>query len=1081
MMIKWIRVKNRKKGIDLKKNILRSCLVSPIIIGAFLSSGQVFADENTTTQSTTVTENVQSSVEQSSSLQLNSDSVISDDNETNNSLSSSEVQNESQNLTDADKQDSAIADGQEAEKNADDQTSLINPLISEDNKESAGNSEGNNVDNSAVQESQSSDDTTDHVSSKTSLSNLAESKVSTSAVQAASQKVINQLAASKAVVKEVTSATLTNKGFDIQYNQAIPAGAKIMFAVWSDTNGQDDLIWYTADSNGHVVAKYTGSYGKYNIHTYQNLNGQMTGLNGRSIDVPKPSAKVRITKVDGTIYKVTVSDVPAYITSIQLPIWTEKGGQDDIQWYATTQNTDGTFTRTFSIAEHNMESGQYNVHVYGTSAVTNSLTGLTGTSFQGDYHFGDVKVQPTLTANGIQISMPSDVSSDMTVYHAVWSAKNDQDDLIWYKVPANGQLTAKYTGDYGTYLIHTYAVIKGQMTCISATSIDVPRPSAKAKIIKESPTTYKVTITDVPVYIDSIQVPTWTEKNGQDDIQWYKATKTADGSYYVIFSEATHNLEAGTYNVHVYGNSRVTNSQTALLETRFEFDYQFGDVKVQASVDQNGINISMPSDVSSNLKVMHAVWSAKNDQDDLIWYQVPADGQLTAKYTGDYGTYLIHTYAVINGQMTCISATSINVAKPEIKATVTKENDVKVKVTVSNVPVYVTGITIPVWTSLNGQDDIKWYQAIKQSDGTYILTFSPKEHNFESGHYNIHIYGQSQVSHSLEALSSTSGVDLSTDKYVVAPSVTVQNHDANGGTLKVRVAESENTKKIKSVTVAAWSESNQSNLHWYTTSDVYDGVVTVMVNEKNHGYIKGNYTVHVYVDFTDNTTSGFNLGQYALNSDEPAQHAPSYFIDISSHNGVISVSDYQRLKSQGITGVVVKLTEGTSYTNPYARAQIANAQAAGLRVSAYHYSHYETAAEARAEAQYFVRVAQSMGLSGSTTMVNDMEERSMLNGDLNANTQAWKDEMTRLGYSNNVYYTMASWLDTKGGKLNTAKFGLSNLWVAHYLYAYTYLDQESAKSLSYYSNTAAWQYTSVSPKLSHALDESIDYTGRFTW
>lgn len=382
---------------------------------------------------------------------------------------------------------------------------------------------------------------------------------------------------------------------------------------------------------------------------------------------------------------------------------------------------------------------------------------------------------------------------------------------------------------------------------------------------------------------------------------------------------------------------------------------------------------------------------------------------------------------------------------------------------------------------MNGQDDIKWYQATKQFDGIYILTFSPKEHNFESGHYNIHIYGQSQVNYSLEALSSTSGVDLSTDKYVVDPAVSVQNHDANNGTLKVRIAESEYTKKIKSVSVSVWSESDQSNLHWYTTSDVYDGVVTVMVNEKNHGYIKGNYTVHVYVDFTDNTTSGFNLGQYALNADEPAQHAPSYFIDISSHNGVISVSDYQRLKSQGITGVVVKLTEGTSYTNPYARAQIANAQAAGLRVSAYHYSHYETAAEARAEAQYFVRIAQSMGLSGSTTMVNDMEERSMLNGDLNANTQVWKDEMNHLGYSNNVYYTMASWLDTKGGKLNTAKFDLSNLWVAHYLYAYTYLDQESAKSLSYYSNTAAWQYTSVSPKLLHALDESIDYTGRFTW
>ncbi|SDO53140.1 Lyzozyme M1 (1,4-beta-N-acetylmuramidase), GH25 family [Streptococcus equinus] len=1062
----------------MKKNILRSCLISPIIIGAFLSSGQVFADENTTTQSTTVTENVQSSVEQSSSLQLNSDSVISDDNETNNSLPSSEVQNESQNLTDADKQDSAIADGQEAEKNADDQTSLINPSISEEKEEADETSKGDVLTSSP--DSQKTDNQlADDTSKEDAVAVINDSKVSTSNVQAVSQKVLNQLAASKVAVKEVTSASLTNKGFDIQYNQAIPAGAKIMFAVWSDANGQDDLIWYTADSNGHVVAKYTGSYGKYYIHTYQNLNGQMTGLNGRSIDVPKPSAKVTITKVDGTTYKVTVSDIPAYITSIQLPTWTEKGGQDDIKWYSTSQNADGTFTRTFSIAEHNMESGQYNVHVYGTSAVTNSLTGLTGTSFQGDYKFGDVHVGAKLTQNGIAITMTSDVSSDLTVYHAVWSAKNDQDDLIWYKVPANGQLTAKYTGDYGTYLIHTYAVIKGQMVCLSATSIDVPKPSAKAKITKESATTYKVTITDVPVYIDSIQVPTWTEANGQDDIQWYKATKAADGSYYVIFSEATHNFESGTYNVHVYGNSRVTNSLVGLLGTRFEAGYQFGDVHVEAKLTQNGIVITMPSDISTDLQVSHAVWSAKNDQDDLKWYKVPANGQLTAAYTGDYGTYLIHTYAVINGKMTCISATSINVPKPEVKATITKESDVKVKVTVSNVPVYITGITLPIWTEKNGQDDIKWYQATKQADGTYVLTFSPKQHNFESGHYNIHVYGQSQVSHSFEGLTATNGVDLATEKYVVAPSVTVQNHDASGGTLKVRVAESENTKSIKQIRVAAWSESNQSNLHWYTTSDIYDGVVTVMVNEKNHGYIKGDYTVHVYVDFTDGTTSGFNLGTYALNADKPV-HAPSYFIDISSHNGVISVSEYQSLKSQGITGVVVKLTEGTSYTNPYARAQITNAQAAGLKVSAYHYSHYETAAEARAEAQYFVSVAKSMGLSGSTTMVNDMEERAMLNGDLNGNTQAWKDEMKRLGYNNNVYYTMASWLDTKGGKLNTAKFGLSNLWVAHYLYAYTYLDQESAKSLSYYSNTAAWQYTSVSPKLSHALDESIDYTGRFT-
>jgi hypothetical protein len=617
------------------------------------------------------------------------------------------------------------------------------------------------------------------------------------------QKLVAEHRATGNATDEVTSATLTNKGFDIQYNQAIPAGAKIMFAVWSEVNGQDDLIWYTADSNGHVVAKYTGSYGKYNIHTYQNLNGQMIGLNGRTIDVPKPSAKVTITKVDYTTYKVTVSDIPAYITSIQLPTWTEKGGQDDIQWYATTQNADGTFTRTFSIAEHNLESGKYNVHVYGTSAVTNSLTGLTGTSFQGDYQFGDVKVQPTLTANGIQISMPSDVSSDMTVYHAVWSAKNDQDDLIWYKVPANGQLTAKYTGDYGTYLIHTYAVIKGQMTCISATSIDVPKPSAKVTITKISETSYKVTVSDTPVYITSIQLPTWTEKNGQDDIQWYSTTKNADDTFTRIFSIAEHNLEGGKYNIHVYGHNAVTNSLTCLTGTSIEADYHFSDVHVQPTLTTNGIHINMPSDVSSDMTVYHAVWSAKNDQDDLIWYKVPSNGQLTAKYTGDYGTYLIHTYAVVKGKMVCISETSINVPKPEVRVQIEKLTDYSAKVTVTEVPVYVHDIQLPTWTSKNGQDDMKWYHATKQEDGSYVYTFYAKNHKFESGHYNVHVYGTNEVTHSFTCLSGSDGVDLIFNESLTKPTVVVQNYDASKGSLQVVIAETESSKDIASVTVAA--------------------------------------------------------------------------------------------------------------------------------------------------------------------------------------------------------------------------------------------------------------------------------------
>ena len=693
-----------------------------------------------------------------------------------------------------------------------------------------------------------------------------EAKVISEDAEAADQSKHGATGGGTGVTDRVTDVYLGSNGFNIQYNQPIADGAKIMFAVWSDKNGQDDLIWYTADSHGKTTAKYTGSYGKYHIHTYQNLNGKMTGLNGTSIIVPEPSAKVTITKASETSYKVTVSDVPVYISSVQLPTWTQANDQDDLIWYKTTKDSNTTYSAIISVAEHNLESGRYNVHVYGTSAVTNALTGLAGTHFEADYHFGDVAVDASLAKDGIDLTMPSDVSKGMAVYHAVWSAENDQDDIVWYKADPSGHTKANYTGSYGTYLVHTYGVVHGQMVGLNATSVLVPKPEVKANITKESATTYKVTITDVPIYIDDIQVPTWTEANGQDDLQWYKAEKAADGSYYVVFSEATHNLEAGTYNVHVYGYNHVKKVQTGLLGKRFESDYRFGDVAVKAELAPTGIYITMPSDVSSKLKTYHAVWSAKNDQDDIKWYQVAKNGQLTASYTGDYGAYYIHTYAVVKGKMTCISATSIDVPKPDVKVSVTQASDTSAKVVVTNVPIYVHDIEVPVWTSQNGQDDIKWYKAEKAADGSYTYTFYAKNHNFESGHYNVHVYGVSEVTHSLVGLATTSGIDLTFNQNLTAPTVTVQNHNADKGTLQVVIAETETSKSIASVSVAAWSEAEQKNIHWYTTSHVVNGKVIVTVDEKYHHNLTGNYTVHTYIKTKDGSTIGYNLGQCAFNN-----------------------------------------------------------------------------------------------------------------------------------------------------------------------------------------------------------------------
>ena len=238
--------------------------------------------------------------------------------------------------------------------------------------------------------------------------------------------------------------------------------------------------------------------------------------------------------------------------------------------------------------------------------------------------------------------------------------------------------------------------------------------------------------------------------------------------------------------------------------------------------------------------------------------------------------------------------------------------------------------------------------------------------------------------------------------------------------------------------------------------------------------------------FKKGNTSFYNAasssGQTARGNSQ-AEIKGSTFVDVSSHNGHISVEDYRQLASKGVGDVVVKLTEGTHYTNPFAESQVRNAQAAGLQVSTYAFSHYTNDAEARAEARYYAAFANKLSLPKNTVMVNDMEDPKMKSG-INQHTQAWADEMRKQGYANLMYYTSASWVDQNNlrhkGSINTSLFGLDNFWIAQY--PAPKLSANDAKSLKYNSRAGAWQFTSQAQLLSgkHVFDQSIDYSGRFT-
>ncbi|MGM0211295.1 GW domain-containing glycosaminoglycan-binding protein [Enterococcus sp. AZ112] len=224
-----------------------------------------------------------------------------------------------------------------------------------------------------------------------------------------------------------------------------------------------------------------------------------------------------------------------------------------------------------------------------------------------------------------------------------------------------------------------------------------------------------------------------------------------------------------------------------------------------------------------------------------------------------------------------------------------------------------------------------------------------------------------------------------------------------------------------------------------------------------------------------------SLSRYAygdLISITEANRPPKNFVDVSSWNGYLTVTDFQTMKKHGVTGVVVKLTQSNNYISETASTQIRNAQAAGLKVSAYHFSVFANQSEAIREANYFADAAISMGLSRDTIMVNDAEYGPMNNGQLTNNSIAFANQLKTRGYTNVLHYSQASWFTEN--ILSPSRLGVGNIWVASYPY------EPLANQMWYQADGyAAWQWSSLltipgvyTPNGS--FDINADYTGRFT-
>lgn len=202
------------------------------------------------------------------------------------------------------------------------------------------------------------------------------------------------------------------------------------------------------------------------------------------------------------------------------------------------------------------------------------------------------------------------------------------------------------------------------------------------------------------------------------------------------------------------------------------------------------------------------------------------------------------------------------------------------------------------------------------------------------------------------------------------------------------------------------------------------------------------------------------------------------FLDVSHYQAEhgLPLSVFQTAKAGDIDGVVVKVSEGTDRRDNAASVNIANARAAGLRVSAYHFGRLTSISEAQAEARWFDKNLQADGFSKTKDgyVVLDLEAANLSKNKsaLTSYANAFIAEMHRLGYAKTDIYTGKSYYESR---LDASKLNNSQPWLARYAAdGKTVLDPGNSRGAHQWSSTQK-------PFPSYGyFDVNIDYAGKYT-
>ena len=205
-------------------------------------------------------------------------------------------------------------------------------------------------------------------------------------------------------------------------------------------------------------------------------------------------------------------------------------------------------------------------------------------------------------------------------------------------------------------------------------------------------------------------------------------------------------------------------------------------------------------------------------------------------------------------------------------------------VVISNVkaPNGVETVSVPIWSEINGQDDIIWYKATRQADGSYRVTIKATDHKNSLGNYRADVYivdNANQRHYVTETI-----VDVKHNKPVGAISVVNNNKDT--GTFDVIISDVYSSKGVRTVQVPIWSEKDgQDDIRWYEATRQANGTYTVNVQATNHKNSTGLYNIHLYYILNDGSQVGVGGTTTTVEFRNAKTKTQTYITNVNSEAG----------------------------------------------------------------------------------------------------------------------------------------------------------------------------------------------------